>query len=374
MKSMNLFSDAGAKSSEALFGSNTTKENTNQLTPAPIQNEEGNLIFCLEGKTYSLKVNSEKERERVKAAVNANSLVKYDWFKEETGENYWVFYNTKMYEVVYDRLYCRYYLHYKEDCDLNPVIPINATSCYFMFYDCYTLTQLDLSNFDTSSVTEMNGMFSCCKALTQLDLSNFDTSKVTNMSYMFEYCTKLIQLDLSNFDTSQVNDMRFMFGYCKALTQLDLSNFNTSQVTTMDSMFCGCESLTQLDLSNFITSNVVNMSEMFLGCLNLMQLDLSNFNTSKVIYMWRMFYECKALIQLDLSNFDTSKVFNMCSMFKECKALTTIYISDKWKTNKAIEDAAMFNDCYSLPGFSPEKIGIEMAKPIEEGGYFTLKK
>ena len=380
MERMNLFSDAEAKSSEELFGDNKSKTNTkpkettNQLPLAPIQDEKGNIIFSLEGRTFSLNVNSEDERKRVKKEVNTNSLVKYDWFKEETGENHWVFYNTKMYEVVYDRLYCRYYLHYKEDCDLNPVIPINATSCYFMFYDCYALTQLDLSNFDTSSVTEMNCMFSCCKALTQLDLSNFDTSKVTNMSYMFEYCTKLIQLDLSNFNTSQVNSMRFMFGYCKALTQLDFSSFDTSKVIYMDSMFRGCESLTQLDLSGFITSKVTDMSYMFYRCSNLMQLDLSSFNTGKVIYMWRMFYKCKTLIQLDLSNFDTSKVFNMCSMFKECKALTTIYISDKWKTNKAIEDAAMFNDCYSLPDFSPEKTDIEMAKPVEDGGYLTLKK
>ena len=142
----------------------------------------------------------------------------------------------------------------------------------------------------------------------------------------------------------------------------------------MDSMFQGCKSLIQLDLSGFITSNVVNMSEMFSGCSNLMQLGLSNFNTSKVIYMWRMFYECKALIQLDLSNFDTSKVFNMNSMFNGCDALITIYISDKWKTNKMTEDAAMFNDCYSLQNFSPEKTDIEMAKPIEQGGYLTLKK
>ena len=37
MKSMNLFSDAEAKSSEALFGDSKSKENTNQLPSAPIQ-------------------------------------------------------------------------------------------------------------------------------------------------------------------------------------------------------------------------------------------------------------------------------------------------------------------------------------------------
>ena len=176
---MNLFSDAEAKSSEALFGDSKSKENTNQLPSAPIQNEEGNLIFCLEGRTYSLNVNYKEERERVKEEINVNSLTKYDWFKEETGKNHWVLYNTKMYEVE------KIYLHYKENSNLAPIIPINATSCYDMFYGCKSLTQLDLSNFTTSNVISMKSMFDNCKALTQLDLSNFNTSSVTDMSSMF---------------------------------------------------------------------------------------------------------------------------------------------------------------------------------------------
>lgn len=110
MKLMNLFDRKGessgtsfdrkGESSEVLFGDTKLKETTNQLPSAPIQDENGNLTFTLEGKTYSLNVNSEKERERVKAEVNANTLTKYDWFKEETGEKHWVLYNTEMYEVI----------------------------------------------------------------------------------------------------------------------------------------------------------------------------------------------------------------------------------------------------------------------------------
>ena len=94
------------------------------LPEAPIQDEEGNLTFALKGTIYSLNVNSEEERERVKEEVNANYIAKYDWFKEVIGKEHWVLYNTEMYEIDYDGFYCRYYLHYKEDCDLNPVIPI----------------------------------------------------------------------------------------------------------------------------------------------------------------------------------------------------------------------------------------------------------
>ena len=58
----------------------------------------------------------------------------------------------------------------------------NFTSCYYMFYYCRELTSLDLSNFNTSKVTDMRSMFSICGGLTSLDVSSFNTSKVTDIS------------------------------------------------------------------------------------------------------------------------------------------------------------------------------------------------
>ncbi|MBR6034301.1 MAG: BspA family leucine-rich repeat surface protein [Clostridia bacterium] len=61
----------------------------------------------------------------------------------------------------------------------------NVTNMSGMFYDCSSLTSLDLSNFNTSNVTDMSNMFCNCISLESLDLSSFDTSNVTNMSFMF---------------------------------------------------------------------------------------------------------------------------------------------------------------------------------------------
>ena len=47
------------------------------------------------------------------------------------------------------------------------------------------------------------------------------------MSYMFYECTSLESLDLSNFDTSSVTNMAFMFYRCSSLKSLDLSKFAT---------------------------------------------------------------------------------------------------------------------------------------------------
>ena len=71
------------------------------------------------------------------------------------------------------------------------------------------------------------------------------------MSNMFSGCSGLTSLNLSNFNTSQVTDMSYMFSDCSGLTRLDLSSFYTWYVTDMSGMFSGCSSLTSLDLSNF---------------------------------------------------------------------------------------------------------------------------
>lgn len=250
-----------------------------QNTNTPIQDEYGVLRFSLEGKTYSLNVNSKEERERVKEEVNANSLVQYDWFDEETGEEHWVLYNTEMYEIK------DFHLHYKEGSLLAPVIPINATSCYAMFRDCSHLPTLNFSDFDTSNVVDMDYMFARCSNFITLDLSGFNTSKVTEMRSMFEHCTALLYLDLSRFDTSKVTDMNSMFYRCSNATFIDVANFDTSNVIDMSNMFAYCKSLIKLNLCKFDTSNVASSENMFYYCESL--------ETIYVSYKWNLnIYPC----------------------------------------------------------------------------------
>ena len=57
----------------------------------------------------------------------------------------------------------------------------------------------------------MSSMFFNCYSLTSLNLSNFNTNNVKNMSYMFYNCSSLISLNLSNFNTNNVKNMKYMF-------------------------------------------------------------------------------------------------------------------------------------------------------------------
>ena len=78
----------------------------------------------------------------------------------------------------------------------------NRSNMSSMFNNCQTLTSLDLSNFNTSKVTDMSSMFSNCRALTSLDLSNFNTSNVTTMNYMFRACEALTTVKVINCDSA----------------------------------------------------------------------------------------------------------------------------------------------------------------------------
>ena len=178
----------------------------------------------------------------------------------------------------------------------------------FISFRDYNKMDLDyeISNIDTSNVTDMRSMFNGCTYLTSLDLSNFNTSNVTDMNSMFNGCQNLTSLILSNFDTSNVRDMNSMFYNCKNLTSLDLSSFNTSNVTDMRSMFLNCKNLTSLDLSNFDTSNVMDMSSMFQSCSNLTYLDIRNFYFTKEIYNRNMFYKVPSNFEIIVKD-DTAK-------------------------------------------------------------------
>ena len=44
-----------------------------------------------------------------------------------------------------------------------------------MFCECDRFIKLDLSNLNTKNITNMSWMFNKCKSLTNLNLSNFNT-------------------------------------------------------------------------------------------------------------------------------------------------------------------------------------------------------
>ena len=93
------------------------------------------------------------------------------------------------------------------------------TSCYSWFYGCKYLTTIEgIEYLNTENVTDMWGMFWQCYALKTLDVSNFDTKNVTNMSEMFSGCFGLTTIYASEkFVTTTCEEDKNMFAGCTNL-------------------------------------------------------------------------------------------------------------------------------------------------------------
>ncbi len=252
-------------------------------------------------------------------------------------------------------------------------VPIVSMSYMFAWSNALSI---DLSNVNTSRVTNMAGMFKDSKAKTIVGLNNLNTSKVTDMSWMFAG-SSVTELDISNFDTSNVIDMSALF-YNSKLSIIDVSNLDTSNVTNMANMFSYSQA-TILGLEKLNTSNVKNMQGMFASAKE-DKLDLKNFDTSNVTDMGGMFSYSQA-ITLDLSSFNTKNVTDMNSMFERSK-IKTIYVSDKFITNSVSADNDMFvysRDLVGGNGTTYDESHIDKTYARIDGGtsspgYFTLKQ
>ncbi len=160
-----------------------------------------------------------------------------------------------------------------------------------MFANCY-MTQIDLTNFDFSNVTDLTSFFQRCYNLQSLDLSNKsfasveyaeafckDDSRLTTVSFancnfdsvksvasMFNGCTKLATVDLSGVSMPVVEDVSAMFNRCNALSYLDISGLNFSNVTSCSAMYAQCRVLERM---KFGSNNPV-------ACVGDLYIDLPN--------------------------------------------------------------------------------------------------
>ena len=71
-----------------------------------------------------------------------------------------------------------------------------AEDIELLFYNCGSLTSLDLSGLDTAKTINMSYLFRCCWSLESLDLTGLDMSRVNDMSGMFQFCTHLTELNI----------------------------------------------------------------------------------------------------------------------------------------------------------------------------------
>ena len=274
-----------------------------------------------------------------------------------------------------------------------------VTNMRYMFYNCSSLTSLDVTHFNTAKVTDMGNMFYNCSSLTTIYASSkFVTPQVSKSFNMFYNCKKLkgeeewkkgnatdktYAKTAGGYFRDKAYDNRpwvkyadgtltFRCGYKKTFGENEYelnsgknqpkwytyaskiskvvfeASFANARPTNCYAWFVNFKNLTQIEgIENLNTENVTSMRDMFNGCSSLTSLDLTNFNTAKVTDMKLLFANCSALESLDLSMFNTENVTSMPSMFNGATNLKTLNVSN-FNTEKVNNMGHMFANCPNL--------------------------
>jgi len=261
----------------------------------------------------------------------------------------------------------------------------------WMFYGCNSLSSLDLTNFNTEKVTEIDDMFFGDNSLKILVLGeNFTTISQRT----FYYVTNLITLTLlatvpceipsdafneitqnntflivpkntkSLYEVSEgwksfaniieigesipyavVKDRILTFYYDGKINYADGQIYLTKTTRWKDNN----PKLTKIVIdSSFINYTPYDISHWFSNSSTVTEIDgLKYLNTSKVTNMTHLFSGCSSLTSIDLSHFNTSNVTNMAYLFSGCSSLTSIDLSH-FNTNNVTNMGSMFRGCSSL--------------------------
>ena len=217
-----------------------------------------------------------------------------------------------------------------------------GTSMDATFYNLTNLKELNLDNANTSKVTSMSSTFANDSQIKELDLSSFNTNNVTNMDGTFANMNSLTKLTLDNWDFSKIDRPAFfkgvMGGSSASLKILNLNN--TKYGTNLSSAFAEMQSIEELYMRNPDTKNVTNMDSTFYKMTSLKKLDISGIDTSNVTSMDSTFKEAEKLTNIDVSDFDTRKVTSMRMMFNGTRELEKLDVTNF--VTSSLEDMYMF--------------------------------
>lgn len=140
---------------------------------------------------------------------------------------------------------------------------ISTTDMSECLRDCFTLVNIDLSQWDVSSVQDFTESFRDCSNLQTAGVGGWDLSSATNMSAMFADA-QVFNEDIGAWDVSNVVNMQSLFN-CRFLGGIfnqDIGSWNTGNVQRMDFMFREQINFNQ-DIGGWNMSNVTTIRRMF---------------------------------------------------------------------------------------------------------------
>ena len=248
-----------------------------------------------------------------------------------------------------------------------------------MFIGCSSLKELDLSNFDTSSIgtrfdngyggtqrmNGLNGLVTNCTSLKKLNISGWDLSNTSGTPYYN-----------SNGEINGVNS-----SYCDSIGETYSTGLvliaNNLRLPAYFSSLMDDLHPSSVEMNNTDFTNVIYMGRLFSeyskgADSDLTELTLNGHGSQNIKIMNRTFAGKVGLTSLDLSWLEATPT-GTYGLFSGCSSLTNIYVSNKCDFSKSTNSSYMFENCTSLPHFDSSKVDKTNAN-TSSTGYFTLKQ
>lgn len=239
-------------------------------------------------------------------------------------------------------------------------------NCSNIFSGYTKLVNVDLTNVNTSNVTNASNMFNNCPELLVIDFKNTNMGNVTEATDMINNCPKLeliytpksMSLTLSNYLTQ----------YLKS----NYSSYNSQAITSVEThhwyhlkTIKETESTTLIGFKEYVLSNRSCLIQYIEKSVNDIDIYLSQILeyknkqlheiiireptifTSESTSISSMFKDFKWLQLVDLTGFKTWYVTNMSNLFDGCISLVYVDVSG-FVTSALTDTTNMFNGCQSL--------------------------
>lgn len=146
--------------------------------------------------------------------------------------------------------------------------------------------------------------FANCTNLQSISgLGNLDTSALASADCMFLSCSNLSTIDVTGWNTPSLTRMLGTFAGCTNLVSIPgLAALNTSSVVTMNSCFASCSMIEVIDIHGWSFESCIDVTEMFRDCTSLQTIyvdeswnDSTFYQNRSQVSSYQMFSNCSNL-------------------------------------------------------------------------------
>ena len=247
--------------------------------------------------------------------------------------------------------------------NINNLDISSATNLKEVFSKFGNLQKVYMSEVKTNTEADwtMEGFFNSCTSLNTVETTNFVNSHCISLKNSFCECDSLTELDISGWNTSGVKNMSGTFNGSgvKSVT-FPSGNNSFNSVETIASLFYNCTDLTTVD--NFMLNTasestdqapsvsfpaLTDVKEAFYKCHGLKNVKLK-INAPVLEKVVSLFSNCNNLASVDMSNSDLRKAVRIESMLNTCGSLNKVFLNSvnlSACTGTYLDDRNVNRDC-----------------------------